>query len=101
MFSLRAFGCLDVIQINMSHNQMDTGLELQREAGTRETGLKHMGPQPAKPGGPLVKTEQSKDRTLEGKTHLSGWKEKKAQEMGDVSVKEARGKKVNRVVIES
>ena len=30
MFSLRAFGCLDVIQINMSHNQMDTGLELMR-----------------------------------------------------------------------
>lgn len=72
---------------------MVTGLELQREAGTRETGMQHMGPQPAKPGSPLVRTEQSKDRTLEEKTHLSGWKEKQAQEMGDVKVKEAGEKK--------
>ena len=93
MLSLRALGCLDVIQINMSCNQMDTGLELQREAGTRETDMQCMGPQPSKPGGPLVRTEQSKDRTLEKKTHLSGWKGKQAQEMGDVRVKEAGGKK--------
>lgn len=71
-----------------------------REKLGPEKHMQCMGPQPSKPGGPLVRTEQSKDRTLEKKTHLSGWKGKQAQEMGDVRVKEAGGKKANRVILE-
>lgn len=75
----------------LSHNQMVTGLELQRSWDQRETGMQHMGLQPAKPGGPLVRTEQSKDRTLE-KTHK--WLEREASPGdGRCEGQRSRGKK--------
>lgn len=60
---------------------MDTGLELQREVGTREIDVWYMGSQPSGPLSPLVRIKQGKEYNSREKPHLGGWKEKQAQEM--------------------